>query len=144
MSDLTKLSQRMLGLSSRVTDLANAKTQSAAKAFFETVVNRTPVDTGQAISNWKVGLNYEPRGVTPARVPGSQGSTAGANRRATLAAYLPTIAKRVTGQTIYIINTVPYIGRLNAGWSRQAPAGFIDAARAAAYSAAARERLNGR
>lgn len=30
------------------------------------------------------------------------------------------------GDTIYLANNVPYIRRLNEGWSKQAPTGFID------------------
>jgi hypothetical protein len=32
------------------------------------------------------------------------------------------------GQTVWIVNNLPYIGRLNDGHSTQAPAGFVEAA----------------
>lgn len=41
---------------------------------------------------------------------------------------LETVAKYKLADTIYISNALPYIRRLNDGWSTQAPAGFIDAA----------------
>lgn len=127
MSDLRQFSQRMFGLANKIEKNANEKVKDAAKAFLTTVVEMTPVDTGQAVSSWKVGLNYKPRG-TRVFAEGTDGSTASANRSAVLALELPKIAARVTGQTISVVNTAPYIQRLNNGTSRKAPAGFIDTA----------------
>lgn len=39
---------------------------------------------------------------------------------------------------IYVVNDVPYIGRLNDGWSTQAPAGFIQIAVARAVDGVGR------
>lgn len=137
-----KLNQRMFDLSKRVEPNANQIVKDAAKAFLTSVVEKTPVDTGQAVSSWKVGLNYQPSGPRLFS-PGSKGSTAGANRSAALGEGLPTIEKRKTGQNINIVNTVEYISRLNAGSSRQAPAGFIESAFQMATIAARRGRILG-
>ena len=117
----------MFGLSKRIEPNANRMVQDAAAAFLEEVVARTPVDTGQAVSSWKVGLNYQPRG-TRTFSPGAKGSTASANRSAVLSSELPKIRNRRTGQTISVVNTAEYIERLNNGSSAQAPAGFIETA----------------
>ncbi len=130
----------MLKLGRRIEDNANKKTQLAAREFLTTVVNETPADKGQAISSWKVGLNYQPRG-TRLFVEGTKGSTAASNRAAVLSAELPKIEQRVTGMTIYIVNTAPYITLLNQGRSNQAQAGFIDKARSAAIEASRKQRL---
>lgn len=125
--DLNQFSQRMFGLANKVEPNANLMVQDAAAAFLEEVVSRTPVDSGQAVSSWKVGLNYIPRGVRTFS-PGAFGSTASANRSAVLSSELPKVRRRRTGQTISVVNTAPYISRLNDGTSAQAPAGFIETA----------------
>lgn len=127
MGDLNQFSQRMFGLSKKIEPNANLMVQDAAAAFLSEVVARTPVDSGQAVSSWKVGLNYKPQGK---RIfsPGAKGSTAGANRSAVLSSELPKIRGRKTGQTISIVNTAEYISLLNDGTSTQAPAGFIETA----------------
>jgi hypothetical protein len=56
---------------------------------------------------------------------------------------LPKIEKRITGQTISVVNTTDYIQKLNAGGSRQAPAGFIDMAFQSASIAARKQRILG-
>lgn len=78
------------------------------------LVQRTPVDTGLARSNWFIG--YE-RGssVDPAKSKNGAPSLA---RSAQFAANLGA------GSTFYIVNNVPYIMRLEFGSSKQAPAGM--------------------
>lgn len=79
----------------------------------ETLVNTTPVKSGRARSNWNPSLNT-PDGTI--REPGQKPSIDPIN-----AAY------RIT-DTILISNNLPYIKKLNSGSSKQAPAGFVDAA----------------
>ena len=138
--DISLLSQRILKIQRNIVDGANEKVKRAAKAYLTEVVQGTPADTGQAISSWKVGLNYSPRG-TRTFSKGAKGSTRAVNISAVLNFELPKIDSRQTGQTIYIVNTTSYIGLLNAGRSNQAPAGFIDKARLAAGAASRTKRL---
>ena len=81
----------------------------------------TPVDSGWARGNWI------PSPETPVEsAVGSEGDAASAQ-----AAQQEGIAK-VSGYTgpgaAYVANNVPYIQRLNDGWSKQAPSGFVEAA----------------
>ncbi len=138
--DISLLSQRLLRLSRRVEENANAKVKNASKAFLTEVVSGTPADTGQAISSWKTGLDYTPVG-TRNLAPGSKGSSKSAAVSAVLSLELPRLDRRRTGQTVYIVNTTAYISLLNAGRSNQAPAGFIDKARLAAGARAKLPRL---
>lgn len=138
--DISLLSQRILRIQKGIVENAAEKVKLASQAYFTEVVQGTPADTGQAISSWKIGLNYVPRG-TRTFVPGKAGSTRFPNISATLSAELPKISRRVTGQTVYIVNTTDYISFLNEGRSDQAPAGFIDKARLAAGAAQRRKRL---
>jgi hypothetical protein len=138
--DISLLSQRILKIQRGIVENANEKVIRASRAFLTEVVTGTPADTGQAISSWKTGLNYSPTG-TRNLAPGVKGSSRGAAISAVLSLELPRLSRRQTGQTVYIVNTVSYIDQLNAGRSKQAPAGFIDRARLAAGAASRTKRL---
>lgn len=83
------------------------------------VVLATPVDTGRARGNWQVDLN---------RIPGGEVVGVDKGGGATIASESAIIQTAKPFGTIQIANNVPYIGRLNDGYSKQAPAGFIEAA----------------
>lgn len=81
---------------------------------FSDLVNLTPYDTGFARGGWRVGINGADEtvlhntgsGVTSAPVFGN-----------------PSIK---FGDIIHEYNNVAYIKYLDAGWSKQAPAGMIE------------------
>ncbi len=77
----------------------------------------TPVDTGHARANWVPSVS------TPftAIVDGSSSAAHDAGLAEVLA------YKLASGATLYLSNNVPYIRRLNNGWSEQAPALFVEA-----------------
>jgi hypothetical protein len=117
----------------------------AALAADQAVVLATPVDKGRARSNWLVELDAPARTTIEPYVPGENGNTSGPNTAAALAQGQATIAgyngDRNSG--IAISNNLPYIGRLNAGSSRQAPAGFVEKAVQAAVRQIGTVRLLG-
>jgi hypothetical protein len=78
----------------------------------------TPVDTGHARANWipSVSSPYMQE------VDGTSDATHDAGL-AEVMAY-----KLASGATLYLTNNVPYIRRLNDGWSEQAPALFVERA----------------
>lgn len=92
------------------------------------LVLATPVDTGRARSNWVVSLGSPAELPIEAYVPGSKGSTSGANSQAATNQAQEEINRRQTEQDVYISNNVDYIEHLNNGSSAQAPAGFVQAA----------------
>ena len=78
----------------------------------------TPVKTGNARSNWLVGVGSAKSGIVPIR-----------SEVETIAAGSAAIRGRVKGDTeIIITNDVDYLPLLNDGSSRQAPAGFVEKA----------------
>lgn len=82
--------------------------------FYRQVTISTPVDTGRAREGWFVTVNVPSEEVPP------EGKYS-----------LKPIGKLpdVTVKDRYLItNNVPYIGRLNDGYSRQAPARFVELA----------------
>lgn len=77
------------------------------------LVNTTPVDTGRARSNWLPSLNIpDVRIVEPGQKPNIRNA----------------ILQYNIADNILITNNLPYIQKLNDGSSKQAPAGFVDAA----------------
>lgn len=89
------------------------KVRAVALTLDAELVATTPVDTGRARSNWLPSLNVpDTRRVEPGQKP---------DIGPTLGAYKVT-------DTILISNNLPYINRLNEGSSKQAPAGFVQAA----------------
>lgn len=87
----------------------------------------TPVDTGWASSNWIPHV-----GTPVLRPAGSPTNVSDAAQQAGIASVL---GYRSSGP-VFVSNNVPYILRLNEGSSRQAPAGFVQAAIAKAVRVA--------
>lgn len=109
--------------------------KSVAKRALRRLVWATPVDKGVARSNWRVGIGAAPTAVIPAYAPGRHlGINETANGQAAINAGIARINGFSPGQgralkkSISIANNTPYIGALNAGSSKQAPAGFVEVA----------------
>lgn len=84
----------------------------------------TPVDTGQAISNWQVDFSSLV-GTIPPYSPGFYGLTRAENMRFAVAEARFKLKSYQPGNIIVIGNNLPYIGRLNEGYSPQAGANFV-------------------
>ena len=119
---------------------ANQIKRKVAKQILNGVVNRTPVGNREL---WAVNIDRKVRGL-PLAPPGYGGGRAKGNwqvtigspatkatdtkdptGRSTIAAGQATILAAQPGQDIWISNNLPYIGRLEHGHSKQAPAGMI-------------------
>ena len=109
-------------------------TRRVALQIFTGIVEKTPVDTGRARSNWAInvggpapppsnavseeearslrrtGQRRSPSAVTSQAVTEAEASAAGIDGTA----------------VVHITNNLPYISALNEGHSRQAPAGFVE------------------
>jgi hypothetical protein len=88
--------------------------RASALSVGASLVRRTPVDTGRAKGNWVPGIGA----ANTSTSANSSGDAAVSAINQTLQAWRP-------GQTIYITNSLPYIKRLEDGWSKQAPAGMV-------------------
>lgn len=82
----------------------------------------TPVDTGWARANWLANVSTPSKNVagTPESV-----NVAESEQQSGLGKVL---LYRLAAGPVYISNNVPYILRLNEGYSKQAPAGFVQRA----------------
>ncbi len=84
---------------------------------FSQLQANTPYDTGRAQAGWLISSEGEAIGFTPSRNEES-------------GSYEPQKADEALGSlmktdVVYVINNVEYILYLEAGWSKQAPKGFI-------------------
>lgn len=104
-------------LAQRVVHRSNEGVKEVAAETVKNLINDTPKDTGQAAANWQVGINE-----LPSFKPGYT-DVSGA-----LASALSEIDRREAGQFVRITNQTPYIGLLNTGHSKQAPAMFVERA----------------
>lgn len=81
------------------------------------IISRTPVDSGQARANWNVGLQRNDASTNSEPDPSGQTAIARAEE---------TLARMSSNDTrVYITNALPYINRLEHGWSDQAPNGMV-------------------
>jgi len=105
--------------------------EEVAERVHGALVLGTPVKTGYARSNWLVGVGSDKTGEVPIR-----------SEVETIAAGSAAIRGRVKGDTeVIITNEVHYMPLLNAGSSRQAPAGFVEKAVAVGVRVAVNFRL---
>lgn len=89
-----------------------------AREALEGVVARTPVKTGRARANWRVGLGRPPEGTPAATDP---------DGRTTIARGVTVLARARPFETIWIANNLPYVEVLEHGSSKQAPRGMVAA-----------------
>ena len=100
-------------LTRRTTDLM----RMATIEFYRQVSVSTPVDTGRARAGWFITVNSPSTEVLPE-----------GRYRLSLPQTVPSAIS--VSDKIYITNNTPYIGKLNDGYSRQAPARFVELAAA--------------
>jgi hypothetical protein len=82
---------------------------------FSRVIRKTPVDTGRARGNWLCSTD------NPLTVQLSGARSA----EATISDMGAIALRQPAGGVVYLTNNLPYIHRLENGWSQQAPAGMV-------------------
>lgn len=137
MDGLLGLAKRMADIGANVERNAPKLVRKVALAVDAAVVIATPVDTGRARSNWIVETGKPATVTIEPYVPGAFGSTGPANVAAQLEHAKKILAHVKNGESVYISNNLHYIGKLNDGWSAQAPAGYVESAVRAAATAIA-------
>lgn len=79
------------------------------------VVNATPVDTGRARSNWVFGKVF----------PQSALDSFDKSGAATIAKIAGQVTSLKAGGEVWLVNNLPYSGKLEYGYSQQAPSGMV-------------------
>lgn len=143
---LGELSRQMRQLADTLPERANEAKQTLASTINADLLRVTPVDTGQAISNWQVTLDAPATEPRPPYAPAHEGYmkqtegvkswahkadpevTRQANSAPASEAAKATIDSALPGQPIYVTNPVEYIELLDQGHSSQTPALFVDRA----------------
>lgn len=90
------------------------KVRKTGLMAFSNIALATPAKTGRARGNWNVSIDTIDGSVTDNTDPPNMAKAAA------------TIANFVIGKVIYVCNNLPYIERLNDGYSKQAPANFVE------------------
>lgn len=111
-----------------LSDTLKERKARVGNAIVRALVPATPVDTSKAVSNWRVSTTGAISAYIRAHFPGVAGSTRGASAAAAIAAAEAAISRAQPQQALVIFNSVPYIRRLNEGYSKQTPAGFVEKA----------------
>ena len=97
--------------------LAGASVDETGRAIvlelFGSVIKDTPVDTGRARGNWQTSMDSPATGETDRKGEGPA-----------LAEVSQQAASFGAGKVIYLSNGLPYILRLEYGWSKQQPGGM--------------------
>ncbi len=141
MATLGDLASKMQALREQLPTYANEKKKEAVTVVHNELLLRTPVDTGQAVSNWIVSVNAPVADDYFAYAPSPRGAmlngvwTHTVDPSVTREANAPfaqeqrdlTLATTEPEEIVYITNSLPYIQRLENGSSSQAPVGFVDA-----------------
>lgn len=127
-SGLRSFAQRMRAYADDIPEQVNALKIALANEFATEVVPATPVDTGRARGNWKAGLNSAPSTQVVGAFGGRGSARFGAQGDGGLAQITSTTRRAKPGDKILITNNVPYINRLNDGYSNQAPKRFVQIA----------------
>ena len=141
-NDLGSFNARMNKRANALEIGVNALVKRVALTADQTVVLATPVDTGRARSNWITSINRPSSQTIEPYVPGDKlGIGETANAQAAIDQARTVIETRKSGQSIHITNNLEYIGELNDGSSRQAPANFVGKAVLAAISAVKSTRV---
>lgn len=141
---LERLERRAREIGRQVEEGATRLQRQTALVALREVVFATPVDEGRARSNWIVSPRVPSRETREPFSPGQDlGSGESQNAGEAIQQGRLAIETHTPGADIYISNNLPYIRRLNEGWSAQAPEGFIEAAVQRAQEAVRRARLLG-
>lgn len=83
---------------------------------FKGVILKTPVDTGRARANWQATIGGPSSGTLDSEDKTGQMAISGGSK---------AIAAMKEFSPVFLYNGLPYIGRLENGWSGQAPAGMV-------------------
>jgi len=139
-TDFAAFNRRMKKIAVGIENGVNKVKQEAARQVLVALVANTPVDVGTARSNWMVTIGSPAIGTRRAFSPipsrwkphkgvfpgGSKGETR--NRLGAVQTGMAVIVRAKPEQTIFVANSLPYIGRLNRGHSKQSSPGWVNRA----------------
>lgn len=135
MATLLDLSRQMEKLNRELPRKVNDVAKRVAKVVLKEIVEKTQVDTSQAISNYQIGFGEGNFTNLPPHVPGKFGSSRAASAAETIGVGNINIDGKLPGVPLHISNGLDYIDKINE------IAGFENAAIAAGHQALAKEKI---
>lgn len=99
----------------RIKETHNKIVRTATIDLFSSVIRDTPVDTGRARGNWTTVVGQIYNGEIELDDP--EGSIA--------ISEVIRLTPEGAGQLVFLCNSLPYIDRLEYGYSQQAPSGMV-------------------
>lgn len=121
--------REMITVSVKVKENADKILRKVFTTIAREVISETPADVGTAVSNWIASVDAPASGTREAFVPGKDGSTKASNVAEAIAeAEAIAATYREGNRALHLTNNLRYIGLLNGGSSKQAPALFVQAA----------------
>lgn len=118
-----KFGLQLDGIKQSLFNDVNQVVKAAALKLFTGVVMKTPVDQGTARASWVIGIGGEAKAagqVSGGKTQGAPLSGSELEEAGKLGA-----GGNLLGQKIIISNRLPYILRLEEGYSDQAPSGMV-------------------
>jgi len=138
MATLGQFARNMRARAKSVTTEVRELKRVVAANVLQGVVTATPIDTGQARYNWNVAFNAPDYSTD---MTGFRTYMRRTDWALKMSASVMTLARANERDVIYISNALPYIQRLNEGWSSQAPAGYVKIAALIAARSIAERRI---
>lgn len=111
-----------LSIHVELTEFASQEMRKLGILADQAIVAATPFDTGRAKSNWLMSLGAPDESINESSI--SINGSYSTQLAASVLGNYPTDSL----PDIWICNNLPYIARLNDGWSQQAPAKFVETA----------------
>ena len=109
--------ERSLSISDDIAEEINREARALSLNLLAGLTRVTPVDTGRARGNWFVGVNRTIRDIDKERRARDAMSEGQSNIGQ---------AAKLDYPEVVLSNNLPYIERLNDGYSTQAPSKFIE------------------
>lgn len=102
-------------------ETVNTCRKKVAIKIYESIVKKTPVDTGRARANWQISIGHQVNGQVKEGDPSPYGSPP----RDKAQQEVKIGAMKKSDAPIYIQNNLPYIVGLEYGRSNQSPHGMV-------------------
>lgn len=123
------MSKQLRVISDGIDRTVETAVKAVTLAIHAQVVEATPVDTGWARANWVPRITSAVGSLsTPATREGREAAVASAGTAQAAALASIALTYNLQQGAVYISNNVPYISKLNAGSSTQAPSNFVQIA----------------
>jgi hypothetical protein len=110
------LSRDIAKFNKKTEEVISTVFRRSALITFTSVIKRTPVKAGTLRANWQMGIGVAPTGIVP---------TTGKSFGPAIAKVSAGMKKVKNGDTLYLLNNLPYASHIEDGNSKQAPQGMV-------------------